>query len=100
VISGYVKPLLRDIEVYKAEQERGKSLLQKFYEGIIGTLAEILEHRPPERVATKVDISGPLKKPDADILGATLYLIQNAFFKAILPGFEPKIRQPAKPGSE
>jgi len=99
-ISGYVKPFFRDIEVYKAEQERGKSLLQKLYEGIIGTLAEVLEHRPPERVATKVDVSGVLKKPDVDILGAILYLVQNAFFKAILPGFEPKIEQPAKSGSE
>jgi hypothetical protein len=98
-VSGYVKPFFRDIEVYKSEQERGKSLLQKFYEGMIGTLAEVLEHRP-KRVATKVDISGALKKPDIDILGAILHLFQNAFFKAILPGFETKIEQPAKSGSE
>jgi hypothetical protein len=39
-------------------------------------------------VATEVDISGPLQNPKSSTLQAILKLVQNAFFKAILPGFD------------
>jgi hypothetical protein len=32
-------------------------------------------------------IAGPLENPKADTWTTMVYLIQNAFFKAILPGF-------------
>jgi hypothetical protein len=39
-------------------------------------------------VATKADISGPLENPQASTWQVLLNLIQNAIFRAILPGFE------------
>jgi len=86
-ISGYVKPLISDVEVYSTSQEKEESLLQKLYEGTLGTLAEIFEG-PGERVATKTDISGTVDNPDASILEILGNLVRNAFYKAILPGFE------------
>jgi hypothetical protein len=39
-------------------------------------------------VATVVPISGAVENPNAQTLETVLGLVQNAFIKAILPGFE------------
>jgi len=39
-------------------------------------------------VATVADISGPLDNPKASTLQVIGRLIENAFFRAILPGFQ------------
>jgi hypothetical protein len=43
-------------------------------------------------VATRVDISGPIDAPQSSTVEAIVKLVQNAFFKAILPGFEREVR--------
>jgi hypothetical protein len=40
------------------------------------------------QVATKAKISGPVGEPNTSTLPDRAALIQNAFFRAILPGFE------------
>ena len=39
-------------------------------------------------VATKADVSGPLDSPQTSTWQVLVRLVQNAFIKAILPGFE------------
>jgi hypothetical protein len=41
-------------------------------------------------------VSGKLENPQTSTAKAILRLIQNAFFKTILPGFEKAIGQPSK----
>ena len=50
--------------------------------------ASVLENFPRDEVATQADIGGPLDNPQASTWQVVVTLIQNAFFKAILPGFE------------
>ena len=87
-ISGYAKPLFKDVDVYNAEQDQDKGLLQKLYEGALNDVTDILANVPRNEVATKVDISGSVKNPKMNTWDVVAGLIQNAFFKAILPGFE------------
>jgi hypothetical protein len=42
-------------------------------------------------VAAKADIAGPLENPQASTRQVLVTLIQNAFFKTILPGFEREL---------
>jgi hypothetical protein len=91
-ITGYVKPLFKDVEVYDPAQDRDKGLLQTVFEGVIGGVTDLLKNRPREEVATKVDVSGPVKQPKASTWQIVVHLIQNAFFKAILPGFEKEAK--------
>jgi hypothetical protein len=44
-------------------------------------------------VATETSISGDIEKPQTSTFETILRLIQNAFFKAILPGFEKEVSQ-------
>jgi hypothetical protein len=92
-MSGYVKPLFQDMTVYDAKQDRDKTALRKVYEGVVGGVSRVLQNRPREEVATRVEISGPLEKPNTSIIEAIVGLVQNAFFKAILPGFEARLRR-------
>ncbi|ALA59204.1 DUF748 domain-containing protein [Nitrospira moscoviensis] len=86
-IDGYVKPLLRDVEVYDPEKDKDKALTHKMYQAVVGGVLGLLENRPRDEVATKTDVSGELEDPQASTWQIIGNLVQNAFFKAILPGF-------------
>jgi hypothetical protein len=96
MISGYVKPLFKDVDVYDARQDKNKGVFQKIYEGLIGGISWLLENPPRDEVATVTTVSGKLENPQTSTAKAILRLIQNAFFKTILPGFEKAIGQPSK----
>jgi hypothetical protein len=87
-IQGYVKPFFKDMVVYDPGQDKDKSFAKKMYERVVGGVSKILKNRPQKEVATKTDISGPLESPKVGTIQAIVKLIQNAFFKAILPGFD------------
>lgn len=97
-IDGYVKPLFRDMDVYDKRQDKDKSIFKKLYEGLVGGVSKLLENTPRDEVATKADISGPVGNPKSNTWEVIVKLIQNAFFRAILPGFEHSLPAGAKKG--
>lgn len=92
-LRGYVKPLFRDMKVYDKRQDAEKSLFRKLYEQLVGGVANLLENRRKE-VATQADISGPVESPGSSTWQVIGRLIQNAFFRAILPGFDQEVARP------
>jgi Domain of Unknown Function (DUF748) len=95
-VRGYVKPLLRELDVYDAGQDADKNLFQQLYEAVVGGVSKLLENIPRREVATETDIAGPLEQPRASTWEVLVGLIQNAFFKAILPGFERQLGRAAR----
>ncbi len=95
-ITGYVKPLFKEMHAYDPEQDRDKSFFRKIYEALIGGLVTLLKNAPRDEVATKATISGKVDKPQTSTWEIVSRLLQNAFFKAILPGFERE----AEPASD
>jgi Domain of Unknown Function (DUF748) len=103
-IDGYVKPLFSDMKVYDRRQDAEKSRFRKLYEGLVGGISGLLQNRPRSEVATKVPLSGDVESPQTGTWETIVRLVQNAFFKAILPGFEKEVAQgdgqrTAKPSS-
>lgn len=92
-IVGYVKPLFRDLDVYDERQDRDKSFFRKLYEGMVGGVAKLLENTPRDEVATRTTVSGPVENPKTSTAETIVRLIQNAFFQAILPGFEQALER-------
>ncbi len=90
-VEGYMKPLFRDMKVYDTRQDREKTLFRKLYEGLVGGVAKLLENTPRDEVATRTDVVGPLEDPQTSTWQTVINLVKNAFFKAILPGFEKHI---------
>ena len=87
-ISGYIKPFFKDMKVYDWRKDKSRGISHQMYEILIGGVATILENRPHQEVATKITITGPVRKPETSTWEIVTELIKNAFFKTILPSFE------------
>ncbi|HEY7531860.1 MAG TPA: DUF748 domain-containing protein, partial [Nitrospiraceae bacterium] len=87
-VDGYVKPFFKDVEVYDPEQDQNKAVMQKMFEAVVDGVMGILENVPTKGVATETSLEGPVENPRADTWEVVVNLVQNAFFKAILPGLE------------
>ena len=87
-VTGYVKPLFKDVKAYDPEQDRDKGFVKRLYERLVTGVSKILKNPPRDEVATKVDIEGRLDQPQTSTLQAIANLLRNAFIKAILPGLE------------
>jgi hypothetical protein len=89
-ITGYVKPLFEEVNVYTRAQDRKKGLFKRIWEGIVEGVANLLENRRDE-VATVARLQGTVSNPRASNWEVVAGLIENAFFDAILPGFEREL---------
>lgn len=85
-VDGYVRPFLKDVDVYDPAQDRHKSKLNKAYQAIVGGVATVLKNEPRNEVATETGVSGPVENPRASTWQVVGNLVQNAFFEAITPG--------------
>ena len=90
-VDGYIKPLFRDLKVYDARQDKEKNVFRKLYEGLVGSLATLLENTPREEVVTRTDVSGAVENPQTNTWQTVFNLVENAFFKSILPGFDKEL---------
>jgi len=90
VYTGYVKPVIRDLDVLGPE-DRHDTILQKLWEGIVGTSGVILTNPSKKQVATKIDIEGDLSKSKVHTLDAIITLLRNAFIRALMPSIENSI---------
>jgi hypothetical protein len=79
-ITGYVKPLFKDVNVgAAADTEEPKTLAHRFYEGVVGLAAKILKNRPRGEIATVVTISGQADQVQYSTWEIVGQLLQNAF---------------------
>jgi len=91
-ITGYVKPLFRDVSVGAVDgnEAETKSFGRRLYERAVGVAMKILKNRSRGEVATVATISGRLDQPQFNKWEVIGRLLENAFVKAILPGFDAK----------
>jgi len=85
LVDGYVKPVFVGLDVASGKEA---GIGKKIYGGIVGGVTTILRNQPRDQVATETSLSGPLDNPQTSTLQVIGKLVQNAFFKAILPGLE------------
>lgn len=82
-LDGYIKPLIKNIEILDWQNEN-ESLLGTVYQAIIGLAGELLESRgKKEQIASKVPISGTLDTTKTAIWPAIFSLLKNAFIKPL-----------------
>jgi hypothetical protein len=96
LVTGYIKPLFKDLKVYDKQQDKSKPLARKMYERIVSGVAKVLKNRPRDEVATKAEVLGRIDDPKVGTVAAVVRLVQNAFFKAILPGFDAEVARAAR----
>lgn len=97
VISGGIKPVLKNIQVRPTEDSIGNKL--KAWVADKGI--RLVSDRVPDRnsVATVVPIEGRLDRPDIQIFPAILGVVRNAFVEGVSAGFA-HLPPPAAPEKE
>jgi hypothetical protein len=88
--TGYVKPLMKDLDVL-GHEDRKDPFLRKLWEGIVGTGAALLTNPNKDQVATKLEMSGKLSDPNISTWYAVIDLLRNAFIRALAPEIENEV---------
>ena len=88
--TGYVKPLITDLDVV-GKEDRKDNILQKLWEGLTGSVAQIFKNHPKDQLATKIPFEGNVKDPDSNIWYTVGELLENAFIRAIQPSIDHQI---------
>ncbi|MGC3947028.1 MAG: DUF748 domain-containing protein [Chryseolinea sp.] len=87
---GYVKPLIKDLDVL-GHEDRDDNIFRQIWEGLVGAAGQIFKNQPEDQVATKIPFEGDLNKPDADVWTTVVNVLQNAFIQAIQPSIDNEI---------
>jgi hypothetical protein len=87
---GYVKPVIKDLEVVGPE-DRHDSFLNKLWEEIVGAAGQLLKNQSKDQVATKVPIEGAFGTGVVDTWYAVFELLRNAFIQAIYPAIDYEV---------
>lgn len=87
---GYVKPIIKDLKVYGAE-DKDKSFLQQTWEAVVNVAGQVLKNQKKQQIATKVNIEGSFHDKDVDIIDAIFQLLRNAFIQALMPSIDNEI---------
>jgi len=91
-----MKPMFANLKVYSPEQEKGKSFGKKVYERIVAGVATLLKSHKEKAVATEVKLSGRLDNPRESVWQILGKALENAFIRAILPGFDREVVRQAR----
>jgi hypothetical protein len=87
---GYVKPFIEDLDVLRWNKEN-ESFVNKIWQGIVGTVGELLEDQSRDRAAMRVPIKGRFDNPDIELWSAIGSLFRNAFIEALRRGLEGSV---------
>lgn len=87
---GYVKPLIKDLDIVQWNKEEG-NFKQILWETLIGSAAEVLQNQNKEQLATKLEINGKFEKPDINVWRAVSFVLRNAFVRALRPSIDNTI---------
>lgn len=87
-VNGYVKPLFSELKVYDYQKDKNKPILKQAYKLAVGAVADLFKNRSTEKVATQTNVSGNINQPNVNTWQALGQLVENAFIKSILPGFD------------
>jgi hypothetical protein len=89
-ITGYVKPLFRNLKVFSLTQDiKEDNVLQFFWRALVGATTSILKNHQRDQFGTLIPFTGDLSgSTTADILSTIANILRNAFVRAYLPRLE------------
>lgn len=97
-LSGYIKPLLRNVEVFDWQQDvedQDKGFLRSIWEAVVGGSEKLLKNQRQDQIATRVELSGSTRQQDISAFQAFIGILRNGFIQAFSARYEN-----APPGSD
>jgi hypothetical protein len=90
-LSGYIKPLLRDVDVFNWQQDverEDKGFFRSIWEALVGGGETLLKNQRKNQFATRVELSGRVDEGDISPFQAFLNILRNGFVRAFNARFE------------
>lgn len=90
-LNGYIKPLLRDVEVFDWQQDvedKDKGLFRSVWEALVGATETVLKNQPKNQFATRVELSGSVRNQNISAFEAFLQILRNGFVQAFSARYE------------
>lgn len=87
---GYVKPVIKDLDVLGPE-DKNDNILQKFWEGFVGTAGVAFTNQKHDQIATKIPLKGTITGTKANLWYAVLDILRNAFVQALSHSIDEEI---------
>ena len=95
-LDGYVKPLMRDVDVFDMEQDirnEDKGFFRGLWEAIVHGGEEVLQNQRKDQFATRIELSGSLDNAEMSGFQAFVAILRNAFVDAFTPRFERALEE-------
>ncbi|MBF6623736.1 MAG: DUF748 domain-containing protein [Pseudomonas stutzeri] len=95
-LSGYIKPLLRNVEVFDLEQDianEDKGFFRGIWEAVVGAGEEVLKNQRKDQFATRIELSGSINNTDVSAFQAFIAILRNAFVQAFSTRFERSLAE-------
>jgi hypothetical protein len=90
-LKGYIKPLLRDVDVFNWQQDvenEKKGLFRSVWEALVGGTETVLKNQGKKQFATRVELSGSVHQQDISAFEAFLQILRNGFIQAFNARYE------------
>jgi hypothetical protein len=88
-LSGYVKPLFRDLQVFSLKQDiQNRNPLEFFWQALVGLTTELFKNQQRSQFATIIPFHGEVSNPQTDTLAVIGNVLRNAFVRAYLPRYQ------------
>ncbi|AVO55124.1 DUF748 domain-containing protein [Ectopseudomonas mendocina] len=90
-LSGYIKPLLRNVEVFDWQQDvenQDKGFFRSIWEALVGGSEKLLKNQRQDQIATRVELSGSTRQQNISAFQAFIGILRNGFVEAFTPRYE------------
>jgi uncharacterized protein involved in outer membrane biogenesis len=84
-LSGYIKPLLRNVDIFNWQQDvenQNKGFFRSIWEAVVGGSETVLKNQGKNQFATRVELSGSVHNQNISAFEAFVQILRNAFVKA------------------
>jgi hypothetical protein len=90
VISGYTKPIIKDLKVVNWQEDKKKPL-KLIWESVVQAVAWVFKNHSKDQLATKVEFEGNINNPDINVWFLLGQVLRNAFIQALYPSLENSV---------
>nr|WP_180203011.1 DUF748 domain-containing protein [Pseudomonas sp. SbOxS1]NYU02594.1 DUF748 domain-containing protein [Pseudomonas sp. SbOxS1] len=90
-LTGYIKPLLRDVDVFNWQQDvenKDKGIFRSIWEALVGGSETVLKNQAKNQFATRVELRGNVHQKDISAFEAFLQILRNGFIQAFNAQYE------------
>ena len=91
-VIGYLKPIIKELQVSDFSKDREKSLGHAIWEKIVGGVGGLLKNYSQDQQAAKIPFEGQLDAPKAEVWKTIKSIFHNVFVQALEPKLDKTIK--------